>query len=94
MQRTVLMLLQDDCRVLSEPHQAQIGPYLVIKSKSGAAGGNLIGAQNQAAVDGACALNILGDLQCVVTRICLSQGMPSATKGIQLQNKEKKTRCR
>ncbi|KAF2816717.1 uncharacterized protein BDZ99DRAFT_373539 [Mytilinidion resinicola] len=72
MQKTVLMLLQDDCRVLSEPHQAQIGlrfPFLVIESKGGAAGGNLIGAQNQAAVDGACALSILEDLRCVVARI-------------------------
>lgn len=71
-QKNVLMLLQDNCCVLSEPHQAQIGlrfPFLVIESKGGAAGGNLIGAQNQAAVDGACALNILADLQCVVTRI-------------------------
>lgn len=24
-QRTILMLLQDDCRILSKPHQAQIG---------------------------------------------------------------------
>ena len=62
------MLLQDDCRVLSEPHQAQIG-LLVVESKGGAAGENMIWAQNQAAVDGACALNVLGDLQGVVTRI-------------------------
>ncbi|KAF1996763.1 hypothetical protein P154DRAFT_442534 [Amniculicola lignicola CBS 123094] len=77
MQRTVLMMLQDDCRVLSEPHQAQIGlrfPFLVIESKGGAAGGNMIGAQNQAAVGGACALNILGDLQCVVKRITSHPG--------------------
>jgi frataxin-like iron-binding protein CyaY len=66
------MLLQDDCRVLSEPHQAQIGlrfPFLVIESKGGAAGGNLIVAQNQAAVDGACALNILADLERVAAQI-------------------------
>jgi hypothetical protein len=72
LQRTVLMLLPDDCRVLSEPHQAQIGlrfPFLVVESKGGAAGGNMIWVQNQAAVDGACALNILGDLQGVVTWI-------------------------
>ncbi|KAH8724207.1 hypothetical protein GQ44DRAFT_709291 [Phaeosphaeriaceae sp. PMI808] len=84
MQRTVLMLLQDDCRVLSEPHQAQIGlrfPFLVIESKGGAAAGNLIGAQNQAAVDGACALNILSDLQCVVTRIVSQSGYIQCNKG-------------
>ncbi|KAF2787050.1 hypothetical protein K505DRAFT_258535 [Melanomma pulvis-pyrius CBS 109.77] len=83
-QRTVLMLLQDDCRVLSEPHRAQIGlrfPFLVIESKGGAAGGNLIGAQNQAAVDGACALNILGDWQCVVTRIMSQPGYVQRNQG-------------
>ncbi|KAF1352904.1 hypothetical protein EJ07DRAFT_168637 [Lizonia empirigonia] len=37
-------------------------------------GGNLIGAQNQAAVDGACALDILGDLQGIVTRIMSQSG--------------------
>lgn len=71
-QRRVLMLLQDECRVLSDPHQAQIGlrfPYFLVECKGGAAGGNLIGAQNQAAVDGACALNILGDLQWIVKEI-------------------------
>jgi hypothetical protein len=91
MQRTALMMLQDDCRVLSEPHQAQIGlrfPFLIIESKGGAAGGNLIGAQNQAAVDGACALNILGDLRCIVTRIMshsdyvqCNQGNPGTEQG-------------
>ena len=72
LRRTVLVLLQDDCRVLSKPHQAQIGlhfPFLIVESKGSAAGGNMIGAQNQAVVDGAGALNILGDLQGVVTQI-------------------------
>lgn len=71
-QRRVLMLLQDDKHLISEPHQTQIGlrfPFLIVESKGGAAGGNMISAQNQAAVDGACALNILGDFQDVVTRI-------------------------
>ena len=82
-----MMLLQDDCRVLSEPHQAQIGlrfPFLVVESKGGAAGGNMIWAQNQAAVDGACALNILGDLQGVVTRTIVK-----TPKETQMRNKEK-----
>ncbi|KAF1363886.1 hypothetical protein EJ07DRAFT_100541, partial [Lizonia empirigonia] len=84
MQRTALMMLQDDCFVLSEPHQAQIGlrfPFLVVESKGGAAGGNLIGAQNQAAVDGACALNILGDLECIVTRIRSQSGYVQFNQG-------------
>jgi hypothetical protein len=66
------MLLQDSCYVQSEPHQAQIGlrfPFLVVEAKGGAAGGNMIGAQNQAAVDGACALNIFADLESIVTQI-------------------------
>jgi hypothetical protein len=50
-------------------HTKRRFPFLVVESKGGAAGGNMIWAQNQAAVDGACALNILGDLQGVVTRI-------------------------
>jgi hypothetical protein len=72
LQKRVLRLLQDDDNVVSEPHQAQIGlrfPFLVVETKGGAAGGNMIGAHNQAAVDGACVMNILGDLQNVVARI-------------------------
>ncbi|KAL5121059.1 hypothetical protein ACEQ8H_000909 [Pleosporales sp. CAS-2024a] len=71
-QRRVLRLLQDGGHVLSDPHQAQVGlrfPFLVVEAKGAAASGNMIGAQNRAAVDGACAMNILGDLQNVVTRI-------------------------
>lgn len=66
------MQLQDRSHVLSEPHQVQIGlrfPLLVVESKGGAGGGNMIGAQNQAAVDGACALNILGDLEQAVAQM-------------------------
>ncbi|KAF2257908.1 hypothetical protein CC78DRAFT_549542 [Lojkania enalia] len=71
-QKSVLMQLQDESHVQSEPHQVQIGlrfPFLVVESKGGAGGGNMIGAQNQAAVDGACALNILGDLEQVVAHM-------------------------
>lgn len=66
------MLLQDNSRVISEPYQAQIGlrfPFLIIESKGGTAGGNMVGAQNQAAVDGACAVNILEDLRNTVAQI-------------------------
>ncbi|KAI1516007.1 hypothetical protein Ptr86124_004544 [Pyrenophora tritici-repentis] len=72
MQRTVLTMLQNVSCVLSEPYQSQIGlrfPFLVVENKGGAVGGNMLGAQNQAAVDGACALNIFGDFQSIVTRI-------------------------
>ncbi|RFU31547.1 hypothetical protein B7463_g4790, partial [Scytalidium lignicola] len=90
LQKSVLMLLQDDCRVLSEPHQVQIGlrfPFLIVESKAGAADGNMIGAQNHAAVDGACALNILGDLQGAVTEI-----MPRSKYARQPQSNENKER--
>jgi hypothetical protein len=62
----MLWKLQDNNRVLSEPHQLVIGlhfPFLIIETKGLAVGSNMIGAQNQAAVAGACALNILRDLK-------------------------------
>jgi hypothetical protein len=81
-QKRVLRLLQDDSHLLSDPHQAQIGlrfPFLVVETKGGAASGNMIGAQNQAAVDGACVMNILGDFHNVVTRITTTAGHHSRT---------------
>lgn len=47
---------------MTDPHQAQIGlhfPFLVAEVKDNLVNGNLSAAQNQAAVDGACMLNIL-----------------------------------
>jgi len=66
LQGKMLWDLQDRNRVLSEPHQSAIGlhfPFLVIEAKGLAVGANMVGAQNQAAVDAACALNILRDLK-------------------------------
>jgi hypothetical protein len=51
MQRTVLIMLQDDCRVLREPHQAQISlrfPRLIFEGKGGAAGESLDGRKARA----------------------------------------------
>ncbi|KAF2733145.1 hypothetical protein EJ04DRAFT_544333 [Polyplosphaeria fusca] len=56
----------DRLRVLSEPHQSGIGlhfPFLIMEVKGLATGSNMVRAQNQAAVGGACALGILRDLQ-------------------------------
>ncbi|KAF2734296.1 hypothetical protein EJ04DRAFT_467030 [Polyplosphaeria fusca] len=66
LQRKILWDLQGNSRVLSEPHQSRIGlhfPFLILEAKGLATGSNMVGAQNQAAVGGACALGILRDLQ-------------------------------
>lgn len=66
LQGKILWDLQDNNRVFSEPHQSAIGlhfPFLILEAKGLAIGSNMVGAQNQAAVDGACALNILRDLK-------------------------------
>ena len=70
LQGKMLWDLQDNNRVLSEPHQSGIGlhfPFLIIEAKGLAIGSNMVGAQNQAAVDSACALNILRDLKLTAT---------------------------
>ena len=69
LQGKILWDLQDSKRVLSEPHQSAIGlhfPFLVVEAKGLATGSNMVAAQNQAAVDGACALNILHELKLAV----------------------------
>lgn len=66
LQGKLLWNLQDSNQVLSEPHQSAIGlhfPFIVVEAKGLAIGSNMFGAQNQAAVDGACALNILRGLK-------------------------------
>lgn len=66
LQGRILWDLQDNNRVLSEPHQSAIGlhfPFVILEAKGLVIGSNMVGAQNQAAVDGACALNILRDLK-------------------------------
>lgn len=70
LQGKILWDLQDTNSVLSEPHQSGIGlhfPFLILEAKGLASGSNMIGAQNQAAVDCACALNILRDLKLAAT---------------------------
>jgi hypothetical protein len=57
--------LQDTGRLLSEPHAVQLGlhfPFLLVEAKGLTTSGNIIGAENQAAVGGACALRILDTL--------------------------------
>jgi hypothetical protein len=51
--------------ILSDPHAADMGirfPFLVAEAKGLSLNGALVGAQNQAAVSGACMLSILQDL--------------------------------
>jgi hypothetical protein len=66
----ILRELQHQKRVLSEPHHSPNGlhfPFLIIEAKGSAVGTNLVGAQNQAAVGAACALNILRNLKLTAT---------------------------
>ncbi|KAH8691076.1 hypothetical protein GQ44DRAFT_720098 [Phaeosphaeriaceae sp. PMI808] len=61
----LLVELQDTKQLLSEPHAVQLGlhfPFLLAEAKGLATSGNMIGAENQAAVGGACALRILDSL--------------------------------
>lgn len=77
----ILWDLQDSNRVLSEPHQSTIGlhfPFVVMEAKGLAIGSNMFGAQNQAAVDGACALTILRDLRRTATTF--ARGAPTAER--------------
>lgn len=81
LQGKILWDLQDKNRVFSEPHQSGIGlhfPFLIIEAKGLAIGSNMVGAQNQAAVDAACALNILRDLKLAATAYmpCTSMDQP------------------
>jgi hypothetical protein len=57
---------QDNGQLLSEPQLVQHGlhfPFLLVEAKGLATSGNMMGAENQAAVGGACAINILRGLQ-------------------------------
>ncbi|KAH3938549.1 hypothetical protein HBH98_247030 [Parastagonospora nodorum] len=57
---------QDNGQLLSEPQLVQQGlhfPFLLVEAKGLATSGNMMGAENQAAVGGACAINILKALQ-------------------------------
>ncbi|KAH8707561.1 hypothetical protein GQ44DRAFT_628523 [Phaeosphaeriaceae sp. PMI808] len=83
LQGRILWDLQDSLQVLSEPHQSTINlhfPFLIVEAKGLVIGSNMVGAQNQVAVDGACALNILHDFQAAGTA-----NMPSLEQPAQRQ---------
>lgn len=64
----LLRQLQTTVDLLSDPHQVSIDPYfhfLVVEAKGMA---TITSAENQAAVDGACAINVLRQLQHLVGR--------------------------
>ncbi|KAL5341188.1 hypothetical protein BJX70DRAFT_359040 [Aspergillus crustosus] len=67
-----LLDLQDTSCLISDPHVTPLGlrfPFLMVEAKAGATGGNLYQSQNQAAVSGSTALQILknlSDLQCAL----------------------------
>ncbi|KAJ6019704.1 hypothetical protein N7522_001771 [Penicillium canescens] len=63
--RSFLLDLQDTTSLISDPHVTPLGlrfPFLIVEAKAGATGGNLYQAQNQAAVGGSTALQILRNL--------------------------------
>jgi hypothetical protein len=69
----ILLHLQTDPNnpqpFVSDPHQVPLGlrfPFLIVEAKGLNTGGNLIHAQNQAAVAAASALNILSDLEALI----------------------------
>lgn len=77
--RLFLNDLQTNGELLSDPVYQGSGlcfPFLIVEAKSGATGGNLFQAQNQAAVSGACAVNILKSLEMLYAESCGS-GSPT-----------------
>ncbi|KAL6233951.1 hypothetical protein BDW75DRAFT_213503 [Aspergillus navahoensis] len=63
--RSFLLDLQDTSSLISDPHVTPLGlrfPFLIVEAKAGATGGNLYQAQNQAAVSGSTALQILKNM--------------------------------
>jgi hypothetical protein len=68
----LLAKLQDDGQLLSELHAVQLGlhfPFLLVETKGLTTSGNIIGAENQAAVGGACALRILDSLASLCSEV-------------------------
>ncbi|KAJ5562438.1 hypothetical protein N7461_001199 [Penicillium sp. DV-2018c] len=60
--RNFLLDLQDTTSLVSDPHVTPLGlrfPFLIVETKAGSTGGNLYQAENQAAVGGSAALQIL-----------------------------------
>lgn len=63
--RSFLLDLQDTTSLVSDPHVTPLGlrfPFLIVEVKAGSTRGNLYQAQNQAAVGGSTALQILRNL--------------------------------
>lgn len=63
--RSFLFELQDTASLISDSHITPVGvrfPFLVVEAKACATGGNIYQAQNQAAVGGSAALQILQNL--------------------------------
>ncbi|KAK4979668.1 hypothetical protein LTR28_003313 [Elasticomyces elasticus] len=69
--------LQDNATLISNPFVTSLGfrfPFFIVEAKSGATGGNLYQAQNQAAVGGAAALRILQNF----AELCVDTATASA----------------
>jgi hypothetical protein len=68
--------------VLSDPHTTQGDmrfPFLIIEAKGLATNGNLIGAQNQAAGGGTCAIRLLASLAAQAPEVCAPRIVFSCT---------------
>lgn len=75
--RSFLLDLQDTSSLISDPHVTPLGlrfPFLIVEAKSGATGGNLYQAQNQAAVSGSAALQILKNMSYLQSAPNMGQG--------------------
>ena len=85
--RSFLLDLQDTTSLVSDPHVTPLGlrfPFLIVEAKAGSTGGNLYQAQNQAAVGGSTALQILRNLSELKSAQNLdweSQGSSQASNG-------------
>lgn len=69
--------LQDTSSLISDPHVTPLGlrfPFLIVEAKSGATGGNLYQAQNQAAVGGSTALQIFATLKMCAKKVKTALG--------------------
>jgi hypothetical protein len=76
--------------ILSDPYAADMGmrfPFLIVEVKGLSQNGSLVGAQNQAAISGACMLTILQDLQNPANRSATS------TLDVRLASLERPSLC-
>lgn len=88
--KTFLADLQDNYTLISQPFVTPLGlrfPFLIVEAKSGATGGNLYQAQNQAAVSGAAALRIFQSLaELCLDAVSSSEGGQCTTDQLYLEN--------